>query len=187
MLIYLVTNKVNGKCYVGMTKKSLRHRRRDHINHAKNGSSFVFRCALRKYGAENFEFSELDVADSWEALKRKEIMWIEFFNSKVPNGYNMTEGGEGTLGFPAPNKGKTPSKETREKIAAAHRGMKASDAARQKMSEVRKGKPCPWMRGKKLSRAHFRKLQAAAHTPSWRRKRSESMKRAWARGAFDNR
>ena len=50
-IVYLATNKINEKCYVGITKKILNRRKKIHLYSAfKRNSSFVFHNALRKYG-----------------------------------------------------------------------------------------------------------------------------------------
>jgi group I intron endonuclease len=161
MLVYIVRNIVNDRLYIGVTRKqTLLERRSKHFYDARRGSDVVFHRAIRKYGPESFEFRELDTADSWDALLRKEIMWIEFFQSLVPHGYNTTKGGEGTLGF-AVWSGRHHSDATKLKLSLQHLGMKASDETRRKMSATRTGKPCPWLHGRVLSEEHRRKLSIA--------------------------
>ncbi len=61
--IYLATNQVNGKHYVGFTTKSVRYRRQMHQWHAHNGSPFAFHCALRKYGEASFQWTTLETCE----------------------------------------------------------------------------------------------------------------------------
>lgn len=45
-----------------------------------------------------------------------EALWIKKFNTKIPYGYNMTDGGEGTIGRIPWNKGIPRPEETKQKI-----------------------------------------------------------------------
>lgn len=73
--------------------------------------------AWNKYGEESFGFNVLEKCPV-EDLDSKEIMWIEKYNT-VKEGYNITYGGGGTMGY-------IPSQETIEKIRKAHVGIKRS-------------------------------------------------------------
>ena len=126
----------NGKCYVGQTTKTLKHRISQHLNNL-NRESLAFHNAIKKYGDDGLTWSVIDTADDLEELNRKEMFWIEFYKSYIhdehSNGYNLTRGGDGSIGLKH-------SKETRLKIRSARLGMKASDETRLKMSVTRKGK-----------------------------------------------
>lgn len=93
--IYLVTNKINGKQYVGKGLHGIGPRRYRHHSKARNGSKAAFHCALRKYGFDSFTWEEVDSNVPEEDLNRLETEDIAFFNSMVPNGYSMTVGGDG--------------------------------------------------------------------------------------------
>lgn len=85
--IYLITNEVNGKTYVGKTK-NLHKRWRMH-KYAVNRISlnnYLYK-AIRKYGIENFTIKLIDDDNSSE----KEIYWI----AELKPEYNMTKGGDG--------------------------------------------------------------------------------------------
>lgn len=98
-LIYLVTNLVNGKQYVGMTIRSLEERRREHEYHAKNNvSNSILHRAMCKYGFENFNWQTIVYTDE-DNLNVLEMSYVDFYNTKAPNGYNLTDGGEGTNGY----------------------------------------------------------------------------------------
>ena len=56
MLIYKITNTVNGKIYVGQTVRTLEERKWQHINTAKNGHKNHLYNAMRKYGIENLTY-----------------------------------------------------------------------------------------------------------------------------------
>ena len=107
MIIYKVTNKINRKSYIGKTK-NLKRRIYDHLRKVENDSNTSFHNALRKNGKENFEWVEIDHSEYLDILNLKEEYWISYFNTKIPTGYNLTNGGEGGDTFSMnPNKEKT--------------------------------------------------------------------------------
>ena len=95
MIVYIATNTLNHKSYIGVTTKSLRERKRTHKIAAKK-SNFYFYRAVRKYGMEAFEWEILDdSAISIEDLYEKEKFYIKKLNTSVPTGYNISSGGHG--------------------------------------------------------------------------------------------
>lgn len=97
--IYLATNRINGKQYVGKTERSMEDRRRDHLKDSLKSPRLPFQRALRKYGADSFDWDIIQESNCPGELNRLEVESIVWFGSKVPNGYNMTDGGEGTGGL----------------------------------------------------------------------------------------
>jgi len=91
-IIYKVTNLIDGKCYIGKTKKNLDFRKNGHIRDCKNPKTYFHR-ALIKYGIDNFLWEVWDIDNNNELIEL-EIYWIDYFRTygKV---YNMTVGGEG--------------------------------------------------------------------------------------------
>jgi group I intron endonuclease len=121
--IYRAINKINGKCYTGYDSNWPR-RLKQHKEKYKNENR-KFYDAIKKYGWNNFEWEI--VYQSWDldyCLKVMEPHFIKEFNS-VDNGYNMTFGGEGTLGFEPWNKNKTNiyTQETLKKMQLAKKGL----------------------------------------------------------------
>ena len=96
--IYLITNNINGKVYVGQAIRGKEKRWNRHLNDMKAGSELYLHRAIRKYGAENFTVSLLATAESHEELNRLEVLWVFLLKSHGPGGYNMTDGGEGCTG-----------------------------------------------------------------------------------------
>lgn len=91
--IYLITNKVNGKQYVGQTSSTIEDRWKKHLDNAKNNpSKQIITQAISKYGKENFEIEEL-ARVKVEDLNDIEIFFIKKYDT-FQNGYNMTIGGE---------------------------------------------------------------------------------------------
>lgn len=93
-VVYLLKNKVNSKCYIGVTTQQLKKRLRYHRN---NSATYIGR-AIKKYGWENFKVEILEECASPDELFKREIYWIKTLNTKVPNGYSLTDGGEGSPG-----------------------------------------------------------------------------------------
>jgi len=121
MIIYLTTNNINDKIYIG--------------KHCGNRDSYLgsgtrIVPAIKKYGRENFFRITLEsgITDH-DYLCEREIYWIKFYDATNPEvGYNLTEGGGGMLGFHL-------SEETKEKISIAHIGTHHSDETCKKISE----------------------------------------------------
>ena len=143
--IYRVTNRVNGKVYIGQTVQTLKARKGDHIARSKRCPLYCFHNALKKYGADSFLWEIICFCLSRDDADAKESKFIKVFNSKVPAGYNMTDGGEGTLGC-------HPSEETKAKSSKAQKmyiqrtgkinflGMKHTVESRAKISAAQTGK-----------------------------------------------
>ena len=71
--IYKITNKVNGKIYVGKTEDTPQLRFEEHLRNVKRGTKqSKLYSAIKCYGPENFYVEEIDSADSLEELNKKE-------------------------------------------------------------------------------------------------------------------
>lgn len=68
-IIYMATNLVNGKSYVGRTVKGLEHRRKNHIWAALSGKGKYFHRAIRKYGKDSFGWEVLCECKNKNLLK----------------------------------------------------------------------------------------------------------------------
>lgn len=163
-IIYKVTNKINGKIYIGKTAQPLYRRKAQHIYDAKKGCPFLFYNAMRKYGADSFLFETLFYCLSEKDMNQKEIETIEMMNSTNRDiGYNRTNGGEGSLGRKLSEEsiakmrlhhtGAHVTEETREKIRIASTGRAHSAEAKAKIGASKVGKP--------LSLEHREKLRQA--------------------------
>ena len=95
--IYLITNPINGKVYVGKTIH-YKGRMKKHEYSGKNPKHYFSR-AIRKYGWENFTKEILIDEVPEEDLNNLEINYIAFYDSFGPGGYNLTEGGGGFSGY----------------------------------------------------------------------------------------
>ena len=96
--IYLITNTVNGKIYVGKTTKTLDARWRGHVQSAMRVRSInmMLHAAIRKHGPEAFTIAAICCVSTAEELDALEIYHIKRLNACGRGvGYNMTKGGDG--------------------------------------------------------------------------------------------
>ncbi len=110
--IYIHTSQTSGKSYTGISTLGLKQRFTHHKAEARRGSNTHFHRALRKYSPEDFTSQLIDTVDTYEEAFLLEKFYIKLFNT-FHEGYNMTEGGEGTVGY-------IPSQETIEKRRQAN-------------------------------------------------------------------
>lgn len=83
MLIYKITNKLNGKSYIGQTTRNIRARIAEH----KYKKSPIGEAIL-KHGENNFQIEQLEVCASIDELNEREAYWTQTLNTVQPNGYN---------------------------------------------------------------------------------------------------
>lgn len=95
--IYIITNMLNNKIYIGKTKdfkrryKEYKYKSRNLNKHSK----YLIMEEINKYGFENFKMDVLEECDI-DKLNDREIFWINTLNSKDPEiGYNSKDGGLG--------------------------------------------------------------------------------------------
>lgn len=96
--LYLVTSP-SGKQYIGVTVRPLAVRMARHWADAAKGSDCALHRAARKYGVESMQARVLVEADCPKYLRLLERKAIRSFNTKAPNGYNLTDGGDGLPGM----------------------------------------------------------------------------------------
>lgn len=94
--IYKITNKINGKVYVGQTTKTLKERFEKHCWGTTEKDSYHFNMAIKKaikkYGKENFTIELIEEVETYK-LDEREVYWISFYDS-YNKGYNCTLGGQ---------------------------------------------------------------------------------------------
>ena len=147
MRIYKITNRINGKVYIGQTTRSIAIRWKQHCTPSKHCCRLIYR-AIQKYGKENFTVEQIDHAHSRDELNSKEQYWIQFYDSmNREKGYNLTSGGDHPV-FSDETKvkisraliGKVVSEETRAKLSKAHKGKVLSEETCKKLRELSKGR-----------------------------------------------
>src|ERR1035437_4483818 len=155
MFIYKLTNKINGKIYIGKTIKSIEQRWRCHRNQSKRKGkckSHLYN-AIRKDGTNNFVLRMVEECCS-EYGNKQEQYWIKFYNSTDPSiGYNLTIGGDGGI---VSDECKKKISNTLKEYYKTHKPFNAmkgirgklhpfygkhhTNAAKEKLSVARKGK-----------------------------------------------
>lgn len=151
--IYMITNKLNNKKYIGQTKRDdVQTRFKEHLYsayHAK--SNFHLYNSMRKYGIENFELTILKTDLTENELDEWEIYYIGMYDT-LENGYNNTAGGGGVRCYHHTQETKNkisksikehPERYTEErakKISYALKGKKLTEEHKKHLSEARKGK-----------------------------------------------
>lgn len=162
-IIYKITNKVNGKVYIGITtnKKGFKGR----YNYKGKGIERVYNYhkhysknnkhndhllkSIEKYGFDVWEvIEEFDICYSQEELNEKEVYYIDLYESHNSyKGYNKTFGGNGIKH----------TKETKIKMSKSQKGRKHSEETKRKIGEGKKGEK-NYNFGKTLSEETKRKI-----------------------------
>lgn len=139
--VYLIKNKLYNKCYIGQAKKKVGQvqltwgtngRWKSHIREANNTLTkgtkdhcVLLNQAIRKYGVDVFQVTKLCDCSSQDDMDLSERRFIRDYDSKVPKGYNLTDGG---------GKGQD-SDETREKKRQMRLGKEHSNEVKRKISK----------------------------------------------------
>src|SRR5271157_5139950 len=129
MVIYLITNLINDKQYVGQTTLAVEERWKRHCQPGPGPISMPIVKAIQKYGKHNFKIEVLQECNSLEEMNSRERWWAETLHTFSPTGYNLKAGGgRGSTSqlvrdkIGRSNKGKRRSPEQRMRVAASHRG-----------------------------------------------------------------
>lgn len=95
--VYKITNRINGKLYVGCTINPCEQRWKVHRNAGLNPNSpgyydaTTLHRAMHKHGVDNFSFEVLEeCSENIQFLRDKEREWIRKLNCRIPNGYNVS-------------------------------------------------------------------------------------------------
>ena len=178
-IIYKTINLLNNKIYVGQDSKN-------NSNYFGSGKYLI--SSIKKYGKENFKKEIICECNSDEELNEKEKYWIEALNCKVPNGYNISNGGDGVVGRKHTEEEKVQMRErmkgnkyslgfkcreeTKEKLRIKSTGKIHSIETRNKISEKNKGIKFTNEHNLKVSN----KLKGRVISKEWREKISEGNK-----------
>lgn len=92
--IYLISNNVNDKLYVGQTIQTLKKRFNGHCCYSKSDRSanMLIKRAIHKYGRDKFHITLLEECPQ-DKMNEREAYWISFYDS-YNKGYNLTKGGQ---------------------------------------------------------------------------------------------
>jgi group I intron endonuclease len=168
MIIYKITNKTNGKSYVGQSIRPLEKRWSNHINESNRKNNRYICRAIKKYGKENFILEVLCECTTPKILNIMETFYIISHKTfHTEGGYNLTYGGNGRSGFKLSeetkkkisisNTGKKATEKTRKKLREVHLGYKHSEEAKKKIIEALKGRVCSEETRKKLRSSNIGK------------------------------
>lgn len=130
-IVYLATNSVNGKRYIGVTtRQDIRRRKSEHACAARRGDhDGAFYRAIRKYGIDAFRWRVLASCSSATEALAEEVRLVSELNPE----YNSTKGGE----YPPP-----PTEETIANLRRVHAGnnyrlgKRHSETTKQRLSEA---------------------------------------------------
>jgi group I intron endonuclease len=156
--VYLITNLIDDKKYVGITSKGYKNR---FIHHCSQG--YYLTSAIKKHGRKNFKLELLFQIESKEKAAEYEINLIKELNTKFPNGYNFSDGGQAPCHTPEirskisnalKGKAKSPTHLAKIKKNAIVNGEKRKGISRPEFSEEWKQKMSLSKKGKNLSESH---------------------------------
>lgn len=191
----MLTNKKNGKRYIGQTTQSIKQRLQRHKTDTRRKS--LVRDTIRKYGYDIFQVDILyhcDVID----LNRLEMLSIARWNTLAPNGYNLTAGGEGLKGYKPTEATRKLNSEKQRAYCAKHgnqfQGKTHTDKTKSKMSKSQQGKVLSeehkeniskglkrmWAENPDLKEQVSQKNKGRKHSIETRKQQSKSAKERWA-------
>ena len=151
--IYKITNRRNGKSYIGQTRHDAVKTRIRH--HLRGKGSQPVKDAIEKYGQDAFAFEILHDGIIPEFLDTLEKEEIAKFNTIAPHGYNLTTGGEGS----------THSEETKRKMSESRKGEKNQMYGKEH-SEETKRKMSSRIKNPHKPKAHTHYLHLPPDLPS---------------------
>lgn len=164
MIVYLITNKINGKRYVGQTVQTMTSRWSKHCSPSKASDGMPIVHAIQKYGKEAFEVKVLVECETIEEMNHRETYYIRILKTQTPNGYNVLPGGSNSRH----------TEETKKKIGEGnkgkHIGKKRTQEVKDKMSRDRKGK----RRSPEVAKACSERVRGDKHPMFGKHHRDES-------------
>lgn len=185
--LYKITNTMNEKLYIGITKLSLSERWAKHIRQA-NDPKYPLHRAMRKYGIENFSISLIEENNDRVYISSLEEPTIKQFDSRN-NGYNVALGGYGgDLGPEANEKRKITiaSKTTEEKQAISEKlskvrlGRQATTETKLRLSQLQK------LRGGYGPKVHSTETKTKMSLASRGKNKSQTAKQRMSESAIEN-
>lgn len=170
--VYVITNKVNGKKYVGQTVVSIERRWIQHLSAARKGSPYALHGAIRKYGDHSFSVRCCEeVLGAFQEILDAEIKHIQQQGSLYPQGYNLTPGGEGI-------DWSNPDLRERHQKAIKISSSKESWKKAQKIGASKRTSDPQWQA------LTLENLQRMHSDPAWQKANRESLQTRHANPAF---
>jgi hypothetical protein len=149
MIIYLTTNLINGKKYIGKDRNN---------SPSYLGGGVALNKDIKLYGRENFRKEILETCTDLEMLKIREIYWLEYYNVAYNSEfYNLTNKSHGSINGPTitekyANRGKS--------ISESRKGKHYPEASISQQG-LKKPKVSEALTGKKKSESHCANLSKA--------------------------
>lgn len=170
----------SGKSYIGISTGCVLNRWDKHKTSALSGRKGALAEAIRKYKTEAFNVTTLVVADDWNYLCSLEKAAISAFNTKLPYGYNLTDGGEGLIGYEFTDEArqavslaqKTRYSREDQRIVLIEQAKRANLAMQEASKARRINGKTPWQ-----VRAEAKRSRMGSHERS--KKISDAVKAAW--------
>ncbi len=184
MIVYKATNRINGKVYIGLTTKTIKERKKAHINDATNRATNKnyqnpYYLALRKHGVYNFYWRQLIECSSIKELYDMREFYIKHYNSMNREfGYNCTNG---AMHFKFCEETKKKTSESLKGENSPFYRIPRTQEAKDKISKALSGENHPNY-GKKFSektKQKMRKNRRDTHgknNPMWNKHHSEETK-----------
>lgn len=174
--VYVHTNTINNKRYVGITSKKPEER------WGNGGSGYRknmhFWSSIQKYGWDNFEHEIINSKLTHdEACKIEKDLIKRYQSNNNRYGYNLTDGGEGISGYKI-------SEETKEKLRQANLGKSLTEETRKKISQKLKGYKKSEAEKEAISKrmslkiGELNNMYGKHHSEETKRKMSESISNA---------
>jgi group I intron endonuclease len=173
MVIYKVTNLLNGMIYVGQDTKN---------RNSYYGSGLLIKRAISKFGKENFIKEILEECSTKEELNKREVYWIKQLNTKE-NGYNICSGGQGQNTDEVKDKfsksrkgvnnvmfGKTHSDEARKKISNKNKGRKWTEEQKEHLRKYMLSRKFSEEKNEKIFKKISESLKGKTKTEEHRQK-----------------
>jgi group I intron endonuclease len=151
--VYCVRHNQSGKEYIGQSS-NIYKRLLEHIG--KHRANTYLHRALATYGPEAFSYAILlEGNNSKSDIREEEKRLIAARGSLAPMGYNLTEGGEGTIGY-------RHTELTKERLRQQRLGKALSLEHKRNISKASLGKVITEECRKKISKANTGRLTSSA-------------------------
>ena len=191
--IYLTTDTTNGMQYVGQHH----YNKEGELDPNYHGSGVII-SRIYKERPETLKEEYIKTCYSDSEMNDDEKYYIKLYKTLWPNGYNLSEGGDGGVrceetrrkisnshkglqaGEKHPNYGKHLSEETRRKISVSLKGKTPSEETRRKMSDSHKGKNLSEETKQKIS-----EVKSGEKNPMFGKHHSEESKKKMSQNHYD--
>ena len=134
--IYKIINKLTNKIYIGQTIQDLNERWRQH-KQSKSNCRYL-KSAMKKYGIDNFDFKLICICFDND-LDKYECYYMNKYNTIVPNGYNLRQGGNSGRHNEETKKKISETLKNRTDIVRCKIGKPHTDENKKRISESLKG------------------------------------------------